>query len=346
MTPPPLRWGTIGTGRIAHDFAEGLSQYPDGVLTAIGSRSAKEAADFAVKFPAPHVHDSYEDLLANPEVEIVYISTPHPMHAEWAIRAAKAGKHILCEKPLTMNLSEAREVVAAVRAAGVFLMEAYIYRCQPQTARIVEMLRGGAIGDLRMIEASRSFAVDFHAESRLFNRELGGGGILDIGCYPLSTVRLLAGAALGLPFADPLEVQGMGALSPETGVDLWAAALMRFDRDIIARLSCGIHISQPERVVLSGSLGTIEVSRFWSGPWKDQPSELRFQPHRQPAEVIPLPWETNRFVSEIDAVTRAIRNGQLECECTTLEDTLGNMATLDRWRQSIGLSYDADSALR
>ncbi|MGB9620027.1 MAG: Gfo/Idh/MocA family protein, partial [Armatimonadota bacterium] len=198
-----LQWGIISTGRISGVFAKNLVPSETGELLAVASRTQAAADKFGDEYNVPRRYGSYQDLLDDPDVEAVYISTPHPMHAEWAVKAAEAGKHILCEKPLALNYSEAMAIIEAARRNDVFLMEAFMYRCHPQTARIVELVRGGAIGEVRLIQATFSFHAARDPEGRLLNPELAGGGIMDVGCYCCSMSRLVAGAALGKPFAEP-----------------------------------------------------------------------------------------------------------------------------------------------
>jgi predicted dehydrogenase len=177
-----LSWGILGTGRIAGIFAKQLSQSKTGKLAAVGSRSQSSADKFAAEHRVPRAHATYEALLADSQVQAVYITTPHPLHAKWCLKAAAAGKHILCEKPLTLNHTEAVAVVAAARKHNVFLMEAFMYRCHPQIAKLIELLRKKVIGEVRVIHASFGFHRDFNPEVRLFKNALGGGGILDVGC--------------------------------------------------------------------------------------------------------------------------------------------------------------------
>src|SRR5581483_4245678 len=217
-----LAWGIIGTGRIAGIFAQGLAESKTGTLLAVGSRSQAAADTFGETWQAPRRYGSYEQLLADKDVEAVYIATPHPWHAEWAIKAAEAGKHILCEKPLALNFPEAMAIVEAARRNDVFLMEAFMYRCHPQTAKLIELIRSGAIGQVRVIQASFSFHSHFSPESRLLNNALGGGGILDVGCYCASMVRLIAGVATGKDFADPIKVTGGGHVGEISRVDEYA----------------------------------------------------------------------------------------------------------------------------
>src|SRR5688572_32176004 len=203
-TPPAggrLNWGILGTGSIAGTFAEFLPASKTGNLLAVASRAPDRAARFAREWGVPRHYASYEALLADPDVRAVYVSTPHPQHKQWATRAAAAGKHVLCEKPLCLNHADAAAVIDAARAHGVFLMEAFMYRCHPQTRKLIDLLRGGAIGEVRAVHAAFSFRAPFDPASRLFNKALGGGGILDVGCYPVSMARLVAGVAAGADFA-------------------------------------------------------------------------------------------------------------------------------------------------
>ena len=176
-----LTWGILGTGTIAGTFAKGLQASETGKLLAVGSRTQEAANTFGERWNISHRHGSYEALLANKDVQAIYISTPHPMHAEWAIKAAEAGKHVLCEKPIGLNAAEAMAIIEAARRNNVFLMEAFMYRCHPQTAQLVELIRSGTIGEVRVIQATFSFATTFNLEKSLLNNALGGGGILDVG---------------------------------------------------------------------------------------------------------------------------------------------------------------------
>jgi len=173
-----LNWGIITTGWIARKFATDLRQSQTGRLVAVGARQHADADKFAADFGGVRAHGSYEALLADPEVEAVYIGTPHPWHAEWAIKAAAAGKHVLCEKPLTLRRADTERVIAAARRHGVLLMEAFMYRLHPQTRKLVELVRNGAIGELRLIRASFNVLADFNPEHRMFKKALGGGAIL------------------------------------------------------------------------------------------------------------------------------------------------------------------------
>jgi predicted dehydrogenase/aryl-alcohol dehydrogenase-like predicted oxidoreductase len=337
--PKKLAWGIISTGRIAHTFAKGLAESKTGKLVAIGSRTQAAAQAFGEEFGAPHRHGSYEDLLADPEVEAVYIATPHPMHAEWAIKAAEASKHILCEKPLALNYPQAMAIVQAARRHDVFLMEAFMYRCHPQIAKLVELIREKAIGDVCLIQATFSFRSGFDPKGRLFSNALGGGGILDVGCYCTSIARLVAGAALGRDCAEPLEVKGVAHVG-ETRVDEYAVAVMRFPGDILAYVATGARLSQENVVRISGTEGSI----FLGSPWFGGP-EGEIVVHRQGEKeprVVNARCSTGLYALEADAVAENLERRQARPPAMTWEDTLGNMRTLDRWRESIGLLYDEE----
>ena len=340
-----LQWGILGTGNIAGTFAEGLAGSTTGKLVAVGSRQRDSAERFGGRFNVPHVHDSYEALLADPQVEAVYISLPHPMHAEWAIKVARAGKHILCEKPIAVNHSDAAAIIEAARSNDVFLMEAFMYRCHPQTTKLVELIRNKAIGDVRVIHAAFSFHAAFDASHRAFNHELGGGGILDVGCYPVSMARLVAGVAMGRDFAEPIDVQGAGHIGKVSRVDEWAIASLRFPGDIVAQVATGVSVNQENVVRIFGSEGNILIPSPWLPSRNGGVSTIILQRNAssQPEEI--RIEETKGLYSiEADTVAAHIDRRQAPSPAMTWEDTLGNMKTLDRWRASIGLRYDGESA--
>ena len=208
--PSSLGWGIIGPGSIAKAFADALPHSRTGRLVAIATRDPGRPG-LAERFPGARIHAGYEAMLGDPEVEAIYIATPHPAHAEWAIKAAEAGKHVLCEKPIAVSAAEAEAMVAAARRAGTFLGEAFMYRLHPMTAKIVDLVKAQAMGELRLIRSSIGFNMTFDPASRLFANDTAGGAILDVGCYPVSMARLIAGAAAGKPFLDPVKVSGVAA---------------------------------------------------------------------------------------------------------------------------------------
>jgi predicted dehydrogenase/predicted oxidoreductase len=343
MTGGRLAWGILGAGRIAGAFAKGLATSKTGQLVAVGSRTRENAEKFGAEFGVPRRHASYEALLADPEVQAVYLATPHPLHAEWTIRACAAGKHVLCEKPLALNHAQAMAMFEAAGRAGVVLMEAFMYRCHPQTAKLVELLRAKAIGELRVIEARFSFGAGFNPESRLFRNDLGGGGILDVGCYTVSMARLAAGAALGREFAEPLEVKGVAHLGA-TGVDEYAAAVLKFPGGIVAELATGVTVGRENGLRLYGSAGSITVANPWvaNRSAAEIPEIVLRRAGSKEPETIRVPAEVTSFSLEADAFARGVERGAPPFPAMSAEDSLGNMRTLDLWRESIGLVYDLE----
>ncbi|MEI6351318.1 MAG: Gfo/Idh/MocA family oxidoreductase [Verrucomicrobiota bacterium] len=325
------KWGIIGTGRIARKFADGLRQSRTGELVAVGSRSQDSANQFTKKFPAT-AYGSYEALLADPAIEVVYVCTPHPMHAEWVIKAAEAGKHVLCEKPLAVGYSDALAMIEAARRNDVFLMEAFMYRCHPQTARVVQLIRDQVIGEVKFIRANFSFSIPFNPESRLLDPKLGGGGILDVGCYCVSMARLIAGAACGKPFENPIETVGVGHLGP-TGVDEYAIASLKFPGGVLAQVAAGVQLSLENNVRIVGSEGSILVPAPWivNGLAPGFSKILVFKDNI-PEEIV-IEADRSIYAMEADHVAEHIPDRQ--APAMSWDDSLGNMKTLDAWRYAL-----------
>ncbi|MBA2363272.1 MAG: aldo/keto reductase [Chloroflexia bacterium] len=340
-------WGILGTGSIARTFARGVQGSRTGELAAVGSRTQESANAFGEEFGLARRHGSYEELLADEAVQAVYIATPHPMHAEWAIKAAEAGKHILCEKPVALNYPEAMAVVEAAREHDVFLMEAFMYRCHPQTAKLVELVRDGAIGELRTMQITFSFDSGYNVEGRMLRAELGGGAILDVGCYCASMARLLAGAASGKPFVEPEELRAVAHIGEETGVDHYSSAVVKFPGGIVAQLSTGAQVNQESVVRMYGSEGWIHVSSPWIPGKAGEPVSLFL--HRKGAaapEEIVIAADMGLYALEADTVARHLENREAAPPAMTWEDTLGNMQMLDQWRAAIGLVYPMEQPER
>ena len=340
MTPSRLRWGILSTGSIARRFAGSLKKSATGTLTAVASRSLGTAEAFAEEFGAARAHGDYDSLIADPEVQAVYIAPPHPMHKEWALRCAEAGKAILCEKPAGMNRQELTEMLAAAKANGVFFMEACMYRCHPQTRLLREILRRDEIGAVRMIHATFSYpAPSYDPKERRYARELGGGSILDVGCYGVSMSRLIAGEMSGKRFADPLEVKGFARLEPQEKTDLTAAALLRFDGDLIAMVQSGVALKGENIVRIEGERGTITVGC----PWAVRHGEafLQVTNHLNGDTLTRLTTRPDEdlYAYEIDEVGRAVDSGEKESPEMNWEDSLGNAAVLDAWLREAGVSY-------
>jgi predicted dehydrogenase len=343
----------MGAGEIARVFANGVRFSRTGRVVAVASMTSGRGESLAQDFSIPRCYASYPDLLADKEVDAVYVSLIHPHHARWAIAAAAAGKHVLVEKPMAMNSLEAVSMIEAAQRNGVFLMEAFMYRCHPQMARVAELIRQGAIGDVLMIRAAFSFSVPPDESSRLFNKALGGGSILDVGCYPASMSRFIAGAAIGKPFADPIAIKACGVIGP-SGVDTYTAATVEFPNGIIAELVCGIDCQMPIDVSVSGTKGRLSLPNPWlpSSPvrtaLKPLPMDTRWPSERillyshdrpEPMEIV-VAADRDLYSYEADTVDAHIADRQ--APAMSWEDSLGNMRLLDRWRDEIDLTYPQD----
>jgi predicted dehydrogenase/aryl-alcohol dehydrogenase-like predicted oxidoreductase len=335
-----VNWGILATGNIARRFAETLAESATGTAVAVASREKAKAIAFAGEFDIPVAYGSYDELLADPAVEAVYVSTPHPQHAEWVIRAARAGKHVLSEKPAALTFSEAEAAITAARENGVFFMEAFMYRCHPQTAQLVDLVRSGEIGDIRLIRAMFSFQTERDPNGRLFANALGGGGILDVGSYCMSMARLLAGAAQGLPFAEPLSIKAVAQLDPSEGTDLYSTAVLEFEGGVLAELTTGVHLNQPNTVTVYGSEGSITVSQPWfpGAPGSRIIVALDSGAQRE----IDTETSVNAYHFEVDTVALHLADRAAPSPAMSPEDTLGNMRALDAWREDAGVVYRAE----
>jgi predicted dehydrogenase len=348
-----LKWGILGAGGIARVFCNAMRFSKTGRVIAVASQTPGKAEAFASDFSIEKSYDSYEAMLADPEVEAVYIGNIHPQHMEWVLKTAEAGKHILVEKPIGMNSAEAETMIAAARRHDVFLMEAFMYRCSPQTQALAELVQSGAIGQVRLIRSVFSFHATFDPTRRSFAREMGGGGILDVGCYPASMSRLIAGAAAGRPFLNPTEVKGCGVLGP-SGVDHYTAATLKFENDIVAEIITGIAVRMPVETTIYGDAGMISVPNPWlpsspcrsarlplplDTPFPSTTLNLHVYAKGAPEEIVIQP-DRDLFTYEADMVADHI--AQRQAPAMSWDDTLGNMQLLDRWRQEIGLVYPQD----
>ncbi|MBL0373535.1 aldo/keto reductase [Rhizobium sp. KVB221] len=341
---PKIRWGILGPGNIAKAFTQGIAHSQTGELVAIGTRNPGKPG-LADVFPGARILEGYDALLADNTVDAVYIATPHPTHAQWAIKALEAGKHVLVEKPVGLTAFEAGAMVHAARKAGKFLGEAYMYRVHPQTLRLVELVASGAIGDVRLIKSSFGFAMPaVLPEHRLYSSDLAGGGIMDVGGYPVSMARLIAGAAVGKPFLDPDSVVGSAHLG-QTGVDEWASAILHFDNGIVAEVSCSVSVAQDNVLRIFGSQGRIEVDDFWFASGKQGGvGNIRILRPDGSAETVSVEEKGWLYAFEADAAGYAIREGRQEFAWPGMSwaDSLGNLRVMDKWRSAAGLEFSIE----
>jgi xylose dehydrogenase (NAD/NADP) len=228
----PLRWGILGTGNIARQFCVGIKRSRHTRAVAVGSRTKAAAVQFAKECRIPVAHGSYEALIADPHVDAVYVALPNLLHAHWTIRALRAGKHVLCEKPIGMNAAEAKRMFAEAKKQKRVLMEAFMYRCHPATAAVQRAVADGAIGRLRLVRTSFCFRTRKVQGNVRFVRKLGGGALMDVGCYCVSFARLIAGE-------EPRSVSAVARMH-STGVDEMSAATLLFPNGVIGQFVCSL----------------------------------------------------------------------------------------------------------
>ena len=323
-----LNWGILATGGIARQFAGGIKASKTGTLTAVGSRTIESAQKFTDQFGGKP-YGSYEEVLADPDVDAVYIALPHHMHYDWTIKCAEAGKAILCEKPFTLNALEAERTLKVVREHNVFFMEAFMYKCHPQTHKLQELLAEKAIGDVKVVNAEFGFNAGKSWENFRTEGALGGGGLMDVGTYCVSLIRMIAGT-------EP-EVANYCAYIGPKGYDEFGSGSFKFPGEFTASFGTGVHVNLQNGVWIYGSEGTIHIDN----PWKVNNGQLHL--HKNGEE--PQSWDltcTNDelYAYEADAVAEFIEAKQ--CPYMTPEDTLNNMKTLDLLRASAGLSFAAE----
>ncbi|MFF9864165.1 Gfo/Idh/MocA family protein [Streptomyces sp. NPDC013953] len=323
-----VRWGVLATGGIAAAFTADLLRMPDAEVVAVASRSAASAKAFAERFGIPRAYGDWASLAADEDVDVVYVATPHAAHRAAAGLCLEAGRAVLCEKPFTLNAREAAELAGIARERGVFLMEAMWMYCSPVIRRLVELVRDGAIGEVRSVHADFGIAGPFEAVHRLRDPAAGGGALLDLGVYPVSFAQLLLG--------EPDRVQADALLSPE-GVDLNTGVLLGWDSGATALLSCSIESDTPLTASVSGTAGRVEFPRGFFNP-------EGFVLHRagRGPEEFTVPGPRDSFQHEAAEVMRCLRAGRTESPVVPLDGTLAVMRTLDAVRDRIGVRYPAE----
>ncbi len=336
--PPVVRWGILGPGTIAANFAAGLAEVPEGQLVAVGGRNFGRLTRFGDRWgvPAPARHDSYEALVADPNVDAVYVATPHSFHLPHGLLVLRAGKALLVEKPAGLNQTEVTTLIAEARASGSFFMEAYKCRCHPQMRIMTDLIRAGRIGTVHRIEASYGFIARADPSSRLFDPKVGGGAILDIGGYTLAAVRLAAGAARGLPFAEPLHLKGQRVIGP-TGVDESATAQLDFGGGLVAEICCSITQTLPNQLLVKGSKGEILLPDPWTPGRNGGPSDTRIEVSgHNTFKTIHYRDPRHLFAYEIAMACHAVRKGHSAPAFPAMggEDSIGNARASDLWLAS------------
>jgi predicted dehydrogenase len=331
----PVRWGILATGGIAASFTADLVDLPDAEVVAVASRRAESAKAFAERFGIPRAYGDWRALAEDEDVDVVYVATPHSAHRTAAGLCLEAGRHVLCEKPFTLNVREAEELVALARARGRFLMEAMWMYCNPVVRRLAGMVRDGAIGEVRTVQADFGIAGPFPPSHRLRDPAQGGGALLDLGVYPISLAQLLLG--------EPSDVTGRAVLSDE-GVDLQTGALLSWESGAIASVHCSIVGGTAITASVTGSEGRIDIPDGFFFPDRF----VLHRPGRDPQTFTadPLDGPRNNFRHEATEVMRAIRAGETESPLVPLDGTLAVMRTLDALRERIGVRYPGEDDRR
>ncbi|MGI0488078.1 Gfo/Idh/MocA family protein [Pantanalinema rosaneae CENA516] len=360
--PKPIRWGILGTGFISGQFAQGLQLLPDAELRAIGSRTQTAAQEFARCFNVPRTYSRYEELVKDPDIDVVYVGTPHHRHQADCLMCLEAGKAVVCEKPFMLNAQEAREVIELARAKQLFCMEAMWMRFMPLIQQVQTLINSGEIGTTRLLTADFGTAMAYDPKSRFFNLELGGGALLDRGVYLLSlAIRL---------FGTPESVVSQATIG-ETGVDEQSAIVLKFPQGQLATLSCSLRSYSTNEAVIVGDRGKIVIHEPFYRPHrisvmqspepvalttgmvhfkpglkqklKQHPLVQRFKgllmPLVRKSTTIVEPIAGNGFGYEAAEVMRCLRNGELESPLMPLDETLRIMETMDLIRSQWKLKY-------
>ncbi|TDR13246.1 Gfo/Idh/MocA family protein [Marinomonas communis] len=323
-----VRWGIIGTGTIAQAFAADFAHAKTGTLRAVASRR-KEAADaFAERYDIELSMVDYYSLINSHEVDVIYVAVPHSLHFELTKACIKAGKHVLCEKPFTLNETQAQELFELAAQHEVFVMEAMWTRFNPALEQAIEWVEEGEIGLLQSVQASFCFNATSQSEGRLFNKDLGGGALLDVGIYPIFLAQLF--------FGKPDFIQNQAVVG-DTDVDVFEQLLLGWESGQLASLESSIISQQPNRAVLSGSDGYIEFGQEWY-----QTKTLTLVKNGGAEHAIEFDFPGLGYQFEVEEVNRCLQEGLLQSPNHSWEDTLNLLATMDEVRQDIGVYYPGE----
>ena len=338
-----IKWGIIGSGNIADAFAHSVKYCQDSDLVSVFGRNEEAVKQFSAKFTVKS-YTNLDSFFTSDEIDAVYIATPHSSHFTYSLEAIKNNKHILCEKPLTMNYLESMTLLSLAKEAKVFLMEAYMYRTHPQTFNILDHLDLFKNTQEKIfIESSFGFSAELPKEHRLRNPLLGGGAILDVGCYPLSMVKLIAGNLQGMPFADPESIIATGRLD-ETGVDLQSEAHLVFSDQIEAKISCAIDEEYSNDLkIKSGNLELIVEQPWHCGQFQDGNSSIKILDSGNLIKEVSYLDTVGLFTREIDHASKCIQEEKFESALVSHADTQSNMLWLDKWRQEIKIKCPYES---
>jgi len=327
----PVRWGILGAGRMAGKFATDLRVTKGNELVAVAARDADRARDFAAAYGASRSYGSYADLLADDDVDVVYIATTHGQHYEQALQTFAAGKPALVEKAFTLNARQAAEVIDAARSRGLFCMEAMWMRTNGLVRTAVQLVADGRIGELRSVTVDNGLLFPFDPAHRLYDLHLGGGALLDLGVYAVTFAWIFLG--------EPARVRATGTLSP-TGADQTMAMQWEYDDDRFAHVSCTTVAATPQRGVVVGTKGSVTLERPFYRP--ERLILEQAEGRTITSEEILQPIVGNGYGPEIAEVERCLRQGLTESPLVPLDDTLAIMRLMDDARAQVGVRYAAD----
>ena len=323
----PVRWGILATGKIARGFAANLALLPDAELAAVGARELSAAQAFASAYGARKAYGDYRQVVEDPDVDVVYVATPHALHHEHVMLAFDAGKPVLCEKALTVTEREAAELVGVARERELFFMEAMWMRCNPAVRRLQQLLDTGALGTVAQVRADLGFFVDAEPTDRLLDPTLGGGALLDMGIYPLTFAHLFLG--------EPAQVSAVGALS-DAGADLNLALALAYESGAVAALSASMTALSPRTASVATDLGRFDLPEPFHHPttvtWTSGDH----------VETFTEPVIGTGLANEALEVMRCLRNGEIESPLVPLDESVALMGLMDRIREQIGVVYAND----
>ncbi len=337
-----LRWGILGTGNIAGQFATGVAASQRGVMTAVASRQLSSAIPFARIHAIAAAYGTYDELLNDPAINAVYISLPNSMHFEWTIKALRAGKHVLCEKPIAVTVAEAEEMFDVSRRQGRALVEAFMYRSHPQTLAVMQAVRSGVIGELKLIRTSFCFRTTRIAGNIRFDPQLAGGGLMDVGCYCINFSRCFAGD-------EPTSVS-VSARLHTSGVDDLAVGTMTFPNGILASFTCGMTTQADNTACLCGDEGFIEIPVPWkpprdaasfiiargTPPKMDGIAKAPAAPQPPPRELVRVPVHGELYGIEADDFAAVVLDNLPPR--ISRQDSIGNMRVLEEMRRQVQVS--------
>ncbi len=320
-----FKWGIIGLGKIAHKFAQDLQSIPNATLHAVASRTEEKAKTFAMQYNVPNFFGGYEHLFKCQDLDVIYIATPHSLHCDNVLMCLEHQIPVLCEKPMALNASEVKKMVTLAKFQKTFLMEALWTRFLPTSTKVLELISKGKIGEINSIRADFGFKAPMDPRSRLFNQNLGGGSLMDVGIYPVFLSLLLLG--------KPTSVKASAAIG-RTNVDESCGILLKYDNNRMAMLHSSIVVNTGTEAHIYGEKGTIRINSRWH-----EPTSITLLPHGDEPKDYFFDFDSHGYRYEAEEVMRCLRNNQLESEWMSLDFSLDLIELLDTIRMKAGIYY-------